>query len=62
MVDIIRVCKRRIRENIFISKERRTIIGEKKIEGARDLVVKIFSPAIAYYICGIKCAYLMKHQ
>jgi len=34
---------------IFISKERLTIIGEKKIEGAPDLVVEILSPATAYY-------------
>ncbi len=34
---------------IFISKERAGIIGEKKIEGAPDLVVEILSPATAYY-------------
>lgn len=34
---------------IFISKERPTIIGEKKIEGAPDLVVEILSPSTAYY-------------
>jgi Uma2 family endonuclease len=34
---------------IFISKERLSIIGEKKIEGAPDLVVEILSPATAYY-------------
>ncbi len=34
---------------IFISKERLGIIGEKRIEGAPDLVVEILSPATAYY-------------
>lgn len=34
---------------IFISTERLNIIGEKRIEGAPDLVVEILSPASAYY-------------
>ncbi len=34
---------------IYISKERRHIIGEKKIEGAPDVVVEILSPSTAYY-------------
>lgn len=34
---------------IFIAKERLGIIGEKKIEGAPDLVVEILSPSTAYY-------------
>jgi Uma2 family endonuclease len=34
---------------IFISKERMSIVGEKKIEGAPDLVVEILSPSTAYY-------------
>ena len=35
---------------IFISKERFNIIGEKKIEGAPDLIIEILSPATAYYL------------
>jgi len=34
---------------IFISKERLNIIGEKKIEGAPDLVIEILSESTAYY-------------
>lgn len=34
---------------IFISTSRRNIIGEKKIEGAPDLVVEILSPTTGYY-------------
>ncbi len=34
---------------IFISKERLHIIGEKKIEGAPDLVIEILSESTAYY-------------
>lgn len=33
----------------FISNERSSIIGEKKIEGAPDLVIEILSPSTAYY-------------
>lgn len=34
---------------MFISKDRRNIIGEKNIEAAPDLVVEILSPSSAYY-------------
>lgn len=34
---------------IFISKERLNIIGEKRIEGAPDIVIEILSPTTAYY-------------
>ena len=34
---------------IFVSKERKEIIGEKKIEGAPDLVIEILSESNAYY-------------
>lgn len=34
---------------LFISKDRLNIIGEKKIEGASDLIVEILSPSTAYY-------------
>jgi Uma2 family endonuclease len=34
---------------IFISKDRLQLMGEKKIEGAPDLVVEILSPSTAYY-------------
>ncbi|MCX8009543.1 MAG: Uma2 family endonuclease [Ignavibacteria bacterium] len=34
---------------IFISNDRLNIIGEKKIEGAPDLIVEILSEATAYY-------------
>ncbi len=34
---------------LFISKERMSIIGEKKIEAAPDLVIEILSPSSAYY-------------
>jgi Uma2 family endonuclease len=34
---------------IFISKERLHIIGEKKIEGAPDLVIEVLSESTAYY-------------
>ncbi len=33
----------------FISKERESIIGEKKIEGAPDLVIEVLSESTAYY-------------
>ncbi len=49
---------------IFISNERINIIGEKKIEGAPDLVIEILSETTAYYdlkhkkriyeSCGVK--------
>lgn len=39
---------------IFISKDRVNIIGERKIEGAPDLIIEILSPATAYYDLRIK--------
>jgi len=39
---------------IFILKERSSIIGETKIEGAPDLVIEILSPSTAYYDLGRK--------
>jgi len=34
---------------IFIARDRLNIIGEKRIEGAPDLVVEVLSPSNAYY-------------
>jgi Uma2 family endonuclease len=34
---------------VFISNNRSAIIGEKKIEGAPDIVMEILSPSTAYY-------------
>lgn len=34
---------------IFISSERLEIIGEKKIEGAPDIIAEVLSPSTAYY-------------
>ncbi len=34
---------------VFVAKERFSIIGEKKIEGAPDLVVEVLSPSTGYY-------------
>lgn len=39
---------------IFISKERLSIIGDAKIEGAPDLIIEILSPSTAYYDLGRK--------
>lgn len=39
---------------IFISKDRLSIIGEKKIEGPPDLIIEILSPATAYYDLRLK--------
>ncbi len=41
---------------IFISEERRSIIGAVKIEGAPDLVVEVLSPSNAHYDLGKKQA------
>lgn len=46
---------------IFISKERSHIIGEKKIEGAPDLVIEILSPSSAYYDLRHKMTMYAKH-
>lgn len=46
---------------IFISKERSHIIGEKKIEGAPDLVIEILSPSSAYYDLRHKMNMYAKH-
>ncbi|MFN3739457.1 MAG: Uma2 family endonuclease [Thermodesulfovibrionales bacterium] len=47
---------------IFISKERSHIIGEKKIEGAPDLVIEILSPSSAYYDLRHKMNMYAKHN
>ena len=39
---------------LFISEERREIIGEKQVTGAPDLVVEILSPSTAHRDRGIK--------
>jgi len=39
---------------LFVSKERRAIIGEKAVLGAPDLVVEILSPSTAHRDRGIK--------
>ncbi|RKX73627.1 MAG: Uma2 family endonuclease [Spirochaetes bacterium] len=39
---------------IFITVERLFIIGEKKIEGAPDMVIEVLSPRTAYYDLGHK--------
>ena len=39
---------------IFVSNERRAIIGEKQVTGAPDLVVEILSPSTAHRDRGIK--------
>ena len=39
---------------LFISKERRRIVGEKHVTGAPDLVVEILSPSTAHRDRGVK--------
>ena len=34
---------------IFIARERLHIVGDKKIEGAPDIVIEVLSPGTAYY-------------
>lgn len=34
---------------IFIARERQHIVGDKKIEGAPDIVIEVLSPVTAYY-------------
>ena len=46
---------------IFIAKHRRHIIGDKKIEGAPDLVVEILSPTTAAYDRNQKKAIYERH-
>lgn len=46
---------------IFISKERASIIEEKKINGAPDLVIEILSPSSAYYDLRHKMKVYAKH-
>lgn len=46
---------------IFVSKERLNIIGEKKIEGAPDMVMEILSPSTAYYDLKHKMTAYAKH-
>ena len=41
---------------IYISKERKSLIGKRGIEGAPDLVVEVLSPGTARYDRGIKRA------
>ena len=47
---------------IFISNEREKIIGEKKIEGAPDLVIEILSESSAYYDLKHKKNIYEKHN
>ncbi len=47
---------------IFISNERKNIIGEKKIEGAPDLVIEILSESSAYYDLKHKKNIYEKHN
>ena len=46
---------------MFISKERRHIIGEANIQGAPDLVVEILSPSTARRDWGVKRELYAKH-
>jgi Uma2 family endonuclease len=46
---------------IFISKENLKIIGEKRIEGAPDLVVEVISPSSAYYDLRYKFDMYARH-
>ncbi|MBI4689911.1 MAG: Uma2 family endonuclease [Nitrospirae bacterium] len=46
---------------IYISKDRLNIIGEKKIEGAPDMVIEILSPSTAYYDLKHKNNIYAKH-
>ena len=39
---------------LFVSNERRDIIGRKQLTGAPDLVVEILSPSTAHRDCGVK--------
>jgi Uma2 family endonuclease len=46
---------------IYISKDRFNIIGEKRIEGAPDMVIEILSPSTAYYDLKHKNNIYAKH-
>ena len=46
---------------LFVSSERRAIIGEKQILGAPDLVVEILSPTTAHRDRGIKLDLYARH-
>ena len=46
---------------LFVSNERRTIIGEKQVVGAPDLVVEILSPSTAHRDRGIKLDLYARH-
>ena len=46
---------------LFVSNERRAIIGEKQVLGAPDLVVEILSPSTAHRDRGIKLDLYARH-
>ena len=46
---------------LFISNERRAIIGEKQVTGAPDLVVEILSPSTAHRDRGVKLDLYARH-
>ncbi len=46
---------------LFVSNERRSIIGEKQVTGAPDLVVEILSPSTAHRDRGIKLDLYARH-
>ena len=46
---------------LFVSRERRAIIGEKQVTGAPDLVVEILSPSTAHRDRGIKLDLYARH-
>ena len=47
---------------LFVSNERRAIIGEKQVLGAPDLVVEILSPSTAHRDRGIKLDLYARHR
>ena len=47
---------------LFVSNERRAIIGEKQVLGAPDLVVEILSPSTAHRDRGIKLDLYARHM
>ncbi|MBX2819393.1 MAG: Uma2 family endonuclease, partial [Rhodothermaceae bacterium] len=46
---------------LFVSKERLSIITEKNVQGAPDLVVEILSPSTADYDRGVKRRFYAAH-